>query len=136
MDDEMVIILPANHPLAVHETLAQDHLQDHIWIFREKGSGTRAFTDGLIHDYRIQVKRSYEFSSSQAVKEAVSSGLGIAVVSYWLVRKEKDLGDILIRRLKDRKLTRSFYIVHRKGLTTTMAVGKLLEQLIMFKLRT
>jgi DNA-binding transcriptional LysR family regulator len=134
MDDEMVIILPSNHPLAVHEMLAQDHLQDHIWIFREKGSGTRAFTDGLIHDNRIQVKRSYEFSSSQAVKEAVSSGLGIALVSYWIVRKEIVLGDILVRRLKDRKLTRSFYIIHRKELTTTMAVGKLLEQLISFKL--
>jgi DNA-binding transcriptional LysR family regulator len=82
MDDELVIILPSSHPLAVHEMLEQNHLQDHVWIFREKGSGTRAFTDGMIHDYGIQVKRSYEFSSSQAVKEAVSSGLGIAVVSY------------------------------------------------------
>jgi DNA-binding transcriptional LysR family regulator len=90
----------------------------------------------MIHDYGIQVKRSYEFSSSQAVKEAVSSGLGIAVVSYWIVRRETDLGGgILVRRLKDRKLSRSFYIVHRKELTTTMALGKLLEQLIMFKLR-
>jgi LysR family transcriptional regulator, transcriptional activator of the cysJI operon len=117
----------------MHEMLAQEHLQDHIWILREKG--TRAFTDGLIHDYRIQVKRSYEFSSSQAVKEAVSSGLGIAVVSYWLVRKETALRDILVRRLKGRKLTRSFYVVHSKGLTTTMALSKLLEQLILFKLK-
>jgi DNA-binding transcriptional LysR family regulator len=62
--------------------------------------------------------------------------LGIAVVSYWIVRKEIGLGDILVRRLKDRKLSRTFYIIHRKELTTTMAVGKLLEQLIMFKLRS
>jgi LysR family transcriptional regulator, transcriptional activator of the cysJI operon len=130
MEDEMVVIIPPNHPLSKIPIVRPQDLQDNIWIFRENGSGTRAFADGIIHDFNLKVKQSYEFNSSQAVKEAVSAGLGIAIVSYWIVRKEDSYGDLLVRRLENQKLSRSFYMLYRKEQTATMAQTMFLKQLV------
>ncbi len=38
-----------------------DHLQNQVWILRETGSGTRDFSDKLIKDWKINVKKSHIF---------------------------------------------------------------------------
>ncbi|WP_019911145.1 LysR family transcriptional regulator [Paenibacillus sp. HW567] len=131
MKDEMIVIAPAGHPLANNILVESAMLQDQTWVLREHGSGTRAFSDHFLEASGLSVKRTYVFNSSQGVKEAVSAGLGLGMVSRWIVRKELASGEISELRLRRRLLEREFLIIRHKdnpaGMAVSMFVQKLLE---------
>lgn len=133
MKDEMIIVCPANHPLATITLGDPSLLQDQVWVLREPGSGTRAFSDQFIQEADITVKRSYVFNSSQGVKEAVAAGLGIAMLSRWIVQKELTSGEIHELPLKHHNLERQFSIITNKASSPSMAANVFIKKLLVFK---
>lgn len=87
MQDEMKLVVPPNHPLLRTNEINESTLQDQVWVLRESGSGTRAYSDRFIHQHHLKMKRFFTFSSIQSVKEAVSAGLGIAILLIGLYGK-------------------------------------------------
>lgn len=130
MEDEIILVVPNQHPLARLPIATSAHLQDQIWILRENGSGTRAFSDKLFKEWGIKVRKSYIFGSGQAVKQAVTAGLGIALVSRWIVRKELNAKELKSIRIKGKRLTRSFYLIGPKHQATSEAMEVFTEQLV------
>ncbi|MHA6532008.1 LysR family transcriptional regulator [Paenibacillus sp. BAC0078] len=130
MKDEMIVIAPAGHPLANNIMVENRMLQDQIWVLREHGSGTRAFSDHFLEASGISVKRTYVFNSSQGVKEAVSAGLGLGMVSRWIVRKELASGELNELRLRRRLLEREFLIIRHKDNPAGMAVSVFVQKLL------
>ena len=129
MEDEIVLLVPNQHPLARLPIVTSEHLQDQVWILRESGSGTRSFSDKLIKEWGINVRKSYIFGSGQAVKQAVTAGLGIALVSRWIVRKELNAKELKSIRIKGKRLTRSFYLIGPKNHEMSEAMEAFTEQL-------
>jgi len=129
MEDEIILVVPNQHPLSRLLIATSEHLQDQVWILRESGSGTRAFSDKLIKEWGINVRKSYIFGSGQAVKQAVTAGLGIALVSRWIVRKELVAKELKAIRIKGKRLTRSFYLIGPKNQKTSEAMEVFTEQL-------
>ena len=136
MEDEIILVVPNQHALARLPIVTAEHLQDQVWILRESGSGTRAFSDKLIKDRGIQVKKSYIFGSGQAVKQAVISGLGIALVSSWIVRRELNAKDLTAIRIKGKRLTRTFSSIKLKNHESSKALEVFTEQLYTHELLT
>jgi len=130
MDDEIILVVPNQHALARLPIVTADDLQDRVWILREIGSGTRDFSDKLIKDWKINVKKSHIFGSSQAVKQAVIAGLGIALVSSWIVRKELTAKELTAIRIKGKRLTRSFSIIRLKNNEMSKAMNVFTENLL------
>ncbi|SFC80684.1 transcriptional regulator, LysR family [Bacillus sp. OV322] len=114
LDDEMILLLPSSHPLSQKRVIEKGLLQNQIWIMREQGSGTRTFTDRFIEEGNITVQRSFIFSSSQGVKEAVMAGLGISLLSRWTVGRELEMGELSICRIKGCPLNRHLSFVQYK----------------------
>ncbi|WP_199616693.1 selenium metabolism-associated LysR family transcriptional regulator [Paenibacillus alkalitolerans] len=129
MEDEMVVIAPPDHPLSSMKNAGVDSLDEQVWVFRENGSGTRSFSDRLIQSAALHIKRAYVFNSSQGVKEAVAAGLGIAVLSRWVVRKDIDRGELIEVNLKETDLNREFSIIQRKDSAATKAAGMFIQKL-------
>ena len=136
MEDEIILVAPNQHALARMPIVTADQLQDQVWILRESGSGTRAFSDKLIKDRGIHVKKSYILGSGQAVKQAVIAGLGIALVSGWIVRKELNARELTAIRIKGKRLTRSFSLITSKNREQSKAVEVFTEQLFTHELLT
>lgn len=134
MEDEIILVVPNQHSLARLPIVTADHLQDQVWILRESGSGTRAFSDKLIKDRGIQVKKSYVLGSGQAVKQAVIAGLGIALVSSWIVRKELIARELTTIRIKGKRLTRFFSLITSKSHEQSKAMEVFTEQLFTHEL--
>ncbi|KGK87819.1 LysR family transcriptional regulator [Desulfosporosinus sp. HMP52] len=130
MEDEIILVVPNQHPLARLPIVTSEHLQDQVWILRERGSGTRAFSDKLIKEWGIEVRKTYVFGSGQAVKQAVTAGLGIALVSRWIVKKELNAKELKSIRIKGKRLTRSFYLIGSKDQeTASEAIKAFMEHL-------
>lgn len=129
LDDEIILLVPNQHPLATLPIVTTELLQDQVWILRESGSGTRAFSDKLFQEWGINVRKSYIFGSGQAIKQAVTAGLGIALVSRWIVRKELNAKELKTIRIKGKRLSRSFYVIVSKSHETSEALEVFKEQL-------
>ncbi len=136
MDDEMALIVALDHPLAALNKASEQDLQDQVWILRESGSGTRAFSDQLLQSLGVRMKRTFVFSSTEGVKEAVINGLGITVISLLVVRKEieaKELKAVFIKSKDKLPLSRRLCIIHRKEPISSKAMEEFLEKLRTFK---
>jgi LysR family transcriptional regulator, low CO2-responsive transcriptional regulator len=85
LDNPLVVIAPANHP-GVGKKLRLASLQQERWLMRESGSGTRrvALEHFAAHGFEPRIAMS--LGSNEAIKHAVASGLGIAVLSELAVR--------------------------------------------------
>ncbi|PFK47564.1 LysR family transcriptional regulator [Bacillus cereus] len=132
MEDEMKLVVPPNHPLLNIPAINEDSLQDQVWVLRETGSGTRAYSDRFIHHYHLKMKRFFTFSSIQSVKEAVSAGLGIAILSDWTVRKELRSGEVFHIEVPNKKLIRPFSIVRGKYFIPSKAIQVFLDHVQSF----
>ncbi|HWQ43226.1 MAG TPA: LysR substrate-binding domain-containing protein [Desulfosporosinus sp.] len=134
MEDEIILVVPNQHVLTKFPIVTAEHLLDQVWILRESGSGTRSFSDNLIKDWRIKVKKTYIFGSSQAVKQAVMAGLGIALVSCWIVRKELIAKELTAIPIEGKRLTRSFSLIKSKNHEMSKAMEVFTEQLFSHEL--
>ena len=112
--DELVIIVSADHPLASFRTIDLDSLYGETWILREEGSGTREVIDKLfkVHAFSPLILRS--FGSTQIIKESVEAGIGISIVSNYSIQKELHMKTIHPIRLKNKQINRHFSYVLSK----------------------
>lgn len=85
MEDEMVVIVPKNHPIRQCETVAFEDLQDHTWITREGGSGTRAMLDSMLESSNIRPRKMITIGSNHGVVQGVKEGLGLSFISKTVV---------------------------------------------------
>lgn len=114
LEDEMVLIVPPFHPFANREFVDIADLGQETVIVREEGSGTRIALEGLFNTLRIHPKREMQFGSTQAIKTAVESGLGISFISKWAVDKEVKLNTLVALRIKGQPLLRQFSLLYKK----------------------
>ncbi|RBW69014.1 LysR family transcriptional regulator [Bacillus taeanensis] len=130
MEDEMVLITAPSHPLAKKQIIDPKELHNQVWIMRETGSGTRAYSDLLIKEWNLPVSRSFIFSSSQGIKEAVINGLGIAILSHLIVAKELERGELVAVTIKKNRFVRQLSIIHPPKRSFSKAEEVFLEKLL------
>lgn len=94
LHNPLVLIAPAAHPLQGRQ-LALTELQAERFILRERGSGTRLACDAYFAHHGFVPAVRLELGSNEAIKQAVSGGLGLAVISR----------HALAARLEDDQLT-------------------------------
>ena len=76
-EDELVICTRPDHALAQRKRLRADDFGGARWILREDGSGTRAITERILASLPPG-RTVLELGQSEAIKQAVIAGLGIA----------------------------------------------------------
>lgn len=120
--DELVLIVPPQHPAEGNVISVQDFLK-HPLIMREAGSGTRKILATALarHGYSVnQLNVVTEMKNIYAIKSAVEAGLGGSVVPLLAVRKEAYTGTLKVLRIIDMDMPLIFNIVYpnNRPLTT------------------
>jgi LysR family transcriptional regulator, transcriptional activator of the cysJI operon len=110
-EDFMFIMVSANHRYANRQEIQLSELSEDTWIVREKGSGTREATEKMFAEFQFHPHNIMEFGSTQIIKESVEAGLGITLLSHWVIRKEISLGTLKILKLKGIPVTRKFFLI-------------------------
>lgn len=120
--DRVVVVASVNDPLARLKQPTISDFSKQPWIIREKGSGTREITDRVFETYGIRPNSIMEFGSTQIIKESVEAGLGITLLSKWVIRKELQWLTLVDLPLSDTPIERQFSIVYRTSDFQTKAV--------------
>ncbi|MGZ9587010.1 selenium metabolism-associated LysR family transcriptional regulator [Paenibacillus marinisediminis] len=114
MEDELMLIVPANHRLAGSEVVTMSDLLDCSFVLREQGSGTRLVMEETLRQHGVdpsQIRVVMELGSSGAVKSAVEAGIGVTMLSPSAVRHERALKLVDALRVEGVSFTRQFYAV-------------------------
>ena len=127
--DQLVAIIPPNHPLATHKTVSVNELVTYPYISREEGSGTR----DVITEYFNQAGLSFEelnivmeLGSSEAIKGAVAADMGVSILSHAAIHKDLQLS--LLKKISlEPPLERPFSFVYQKQKFRLRAIEELLK---------
>lgn len=117
-EDEIVLVLPENHPLAQNPTLDPTLLSELEFVWRERESGTRHVVEKELEKAGINpanLKIVAELSTTEAVLAAVEAGMGASFVSRRAAEKRARNGLLTLHRLHGVPLTRKLYLVHLRN---------------------
>jgi DNA-binding transcriptional LysR family regulator len=120
MDNPLVIVAPADHPLASKKKIPLADLEKEIFLVREPGSGTRIAMENFFKKHHLQLTTGMEISSSEAIKQSVSAGMGLGIIQVDAIQTELTLKRLVILNVEHLPIQRHWYIVHRKGKRLSM----------------
>ncbi|MDT8387063.1 MAG: LysR family transcriptional regulator [Thiogranum sp.] len=127
--DQLVAVLPTQHPLANRESISIVELLEYPYICREEGSGTREVIADYMTDLGVNASHmnlTMELGSPESIKGAVEAGMGVSIVSLATVQKELRLGT-LVSLILEPTLERPFSFVHQKQKFRHRAMDELLD---------
>ena len=126
--DQLVVVVPNNHPLASESEIHVKELVAHPFISREHGSGTQEVISKYIEEYGDHdlLDIRFELSSPEAIKGAVEAGMGISIVSSSTILKELKLKTLTAINLSP-KLERPFSFVRQRYNFKSRAADELLS---------
>jgi DNA-binding transcriptional LysR family regulator len=111
--DELVLIVPRGHPLARRRAVTAPAITGEPYIAREEGSSTRGVAERYLARLGVTLTPAMELGSTEAIREAVAAGLGVALVSRHAVLARDRR--IVAARLAGPRWTRDLLIVRRLG---------------------
>lgn len=114
LEDQLVLIVPPDHPFGNRKRLKPSDLAGQAMIVHERKSAPQQVLSAFIKENAISISISLELSSNRAIKQAVESGLGVALISRKVAEEEIHTGRLAAFPLQGRSLTRKFYMVHHK----------------------
>ena len=98
-EEEMILIAAPDHRLArVGRPIPTDAVADEIVIVREPGSGTRDVALAALEAHHIVPRQILEVGSTEAIKQIVAGGLGVAIVSAAAAVDQIALGKLVVLR--------------------------------------
>ncbi|NNM52574.1 MAG: LysR family transcriptional regulator [Pseudomonadales bacterium] len=114
-EDELVIFVGKDHPLACTREVTLDDLAHCDWILREPGSGTRETFDHAVFGKLAQIKMAMELSQTEAIKHVVESGFGVGCLSRISLHDAITQGRLVPLSTPYLNLRRKFLIlIHRQ----------------------
>jgi len=119
-----------HHPLINKKNITLEELVKQRFLIREAGSGTRYVFDQLLQKHGLSIEPYMELGSSEALKQAVMAGLGIAVLSLHSVQLEREVNKLTILDVKGFPLKRRWYAVHLKGRKLSLVARTFLDYIL------
>lgn len=115
-EDELILIVPPDHPWADVEGIKIEDLRNERLILREKGSGTRMIVEEALEREGVWdlTRHALDIPSTQTMKGMVEAGLGVAFLSRLTVERELDLGILREVPIRNFRLTRILWLVTPK----------------------
>jgi DNA-binding transcriptional LysR family regulator len=108
------LVLAVRPDIKLPPEISPDMLPELDLLLREQGSGTGSTVEQFLSQVGLrvsQLKVRAVLGSSTAIKEAVKSGLGAAIVSRTAIQDEIAHGSLKTVRVSGLRMQRSFYIV-------------------------
>ncbi len=114
-DDELILVYPPDHPWHEKSKIDIKELASERMIWRESISGTRLIIENALKEHRVldKMENYMEIGSTQAIKSAVESGLGVSILSRLTVARELELGFLKEMNISGINIKRSLWLVKK-----------------------
>ena len=126
--DELVLVCGRNHHLANRKNLRLSDLEGENFISREKGSADRNQLQKLFDEQNVKLNRSWHSTNTEAIKNAVIHGRGVAILSTMLIKSECDAGDIIILQAEGLPVKRTIHMILHKNKFISPEIKEILHR--------
>jgi len=116
-EDELVAIAAPSHPLARKRRVTPEMLCAEPFVVRETGSPTRSLVERALAAKGYVVKPALALASTEAVKQAVAAGLGVAMVSKLVTGPDVADKRLVRLRLEGVSIRRPIHLLRPRGRT-------------------
>jgi DNA-binding transcriptional LysR family regulator len=117
MPDELVLIVPPGHRWSRRREIPPDLLGAERLLVREEGSASRQVTERALQHVGARIGPTMELGHTEAIKQAVMAGLGVAFVSLHAIGAELRAGQLSALRLRGYRIRRHFHVIHNEART-------------------
>lgn len=129
LPNPLVVIAPANHPLAARRRLSLQHLANERFIVRERGSGTRMACDAHFAEQGFVPLVRLELGSNEAIKQSVAAGMGLAVMSRHALAADVKQDQVAILNLSGFPIQSRWWTLYPKGRRLSPVASVFLEHI-------
>ncbi|MBO7723756.1 MAG: LysR family transcriptional regulator [Thermoguttaceae bacterium] len=110
--EEMVAVLPINHPLVEEKQLSIKQLEGFDFVAFDPDLPIRGEIDQIFERHGVTVSVTMEFDNIETIKQAVEIGLGISILPAPTVQDAVDAGKVAAVPIIEPKITRPIGIIH------------------------
>jgi DNA-binding transcriptional LysR family regulator len=134
IEDEMRLIVPADHRWAGGKRVSLKRLFSEPFILRESGSGTLKSLDHSLSGCGHSIENLNvvaELGSTQAICQGIKTGAGVSVISTLAVAEDLQAGKLKALEVDGLDLRRNFYLTrhrYRSPSPLSEAFAKFLEE--------
>ncbi|MGK0617298.1 LysR family transcriptional regulator [Meiothermus cerbereus] len=111
-EDELVVIVPPEHPWAKKEEIAPEQLAEVPLIVREPGAMTFRVLGSALEQAGLEVNPVFYTDNHEVTKRLVLEGAGVGIVSSVVVRPNLKVGNLRALRIKGMELRRLFWLFY------------------------
>jgi DNA-binding transcriptional LysR family regulator len=112
MDNELVVIAPADDVWASSVRVPLAELAGRPFILREPGSGTRRQIDSFLAERRLRLDVKLSLGSNEAIRELVAGGMGWAILTRHALPAHPAEAGVQIVDVEGFPLMGRWYVVH------------------------
>jgi DNA-binding transcriptional LysR family regulator len=128
LEDELIVLVQEQHALARRGSAKLSALASAPIIAREEGSSTRRTTERCLGKHGLKLNPVMELGSTEAIREAVAAGLGIALVSKYAAGQHDPR--VATARLDGAEWRRRFTVIRRANTSLGPAAIRFLKVLL------
>ena len=126
LNNPMVVVAPASHRLAKKKAIPLSEIADELFIMREVGSGTRIAIEQKFADAGLQLKVRMELGNNESIKQGITGGLGIAVLSLHTLTSG-DMNELTVLDVQGFPISWQWYIGHPRGKKLSLLARTFIE---------
>jgi DNA-binding transcriptional LysR family regulator len=119
--DELVPVVHPGHPLARRRAVTPAALCAEPFVVRETGSDMQSLAERSLAAAGFAIFPVLSLASTEAVKQAVAAGLGVALVSRLAAAPDFAAGRLAVLRMKGFSVRRPVYYLRPRGSTESKA---------------
>jgi DNA-binding transcriptional LysR family regulator len=102
-------------------------LASHPLLLRERGSATRLVTERALTGAGVPYRPGMVLPHTEAIKQGVLAGLGVAFVSVYAIQGEQAAGRLWPLRVRGLRIMRHFHLIHHTRRQPGSAARALIE---------
>lgn len=114
-EDRLVLLCGPDHPLWDRDQVTLEELPQYDFLLREKGSAGREIFDSIMRLAGIEIRPIWQSTSTKAIVQGVSQGLGLSVLPYLMVQAELDAGLVREVAIQGVSLLRHFSVIYHRN---------------------
>jgi len=129
LEDELVLIMNPDHPLAKRESLKIKELGKESFLAHNVKTGSRYKVVEAFTQHHTPLNVTLELATVETIKRFVQLKIGLAFVPHMCVREELERGTLTTVPVQGLTYFRTLWVTHRRQMTFSHAAAAFLEVL-------
>jgi LysR family transcriptional regulator, transcriptional activator of the cysJI operon len=113
-DEEMVVAVPPDDPLAAYQALSASALEGRLFVAFDEDLPIQQHIDRYMREHEVEVEITLRFDNIEMIKQAVAHGAGISIMPQRVMHEDMLQGRLIALPLEPAELFRPVRIVHRR----------------------